>query len=81
MRELIGALTASLCGLPLFILDGRLVAYKYLLTTGGETALAEITETGAVRRSSGGYVDYVRYRFRDPAGKIRNGGGCSGVGA
>jgi hypothetical protein len=73
MRDLIGALTATLFGLALLILGGRLVAYEYLLTTGGETALAEITETGSVRRSSGGYVDYVRYRFTDSAGTIRNG--------
>lgn len=73
MRDLIGAWTASLFGLALLIVGVRLVAYEYLLTTGGETALAEITETGSVRRSSGGYVDYVRYRFTDPAGKIRSG--------
>ena len=72
MRELIGAFTASFFGLALLILGGRLAAYEYLLTTGGETALAEITETGSVRRSSGEYLDYVRYRFTDPAGTIRS---------
>lgn len=73
MRELIGALTATLFGLTLSIVGGRLVAYEYLLTTGGKTALAEITETGSVRHSSGGYVDYIHYRFTDPAGRVRNG--------
>jgi hypothetical protein len=73
VRELIGGVTATLFGLALLILGGRLVAYDYLLTTGGETALAKIPEAGSVRQPSGGCVDYVRYRFTHPTGTIRGG--------
>ncbi|MBD3224225.1 MAG: DUF3592 domain-containing protein [Caldithrix sp.] len=73
MRDLIGAIATTLFGLSLFIVGGRLVVYDYLLTTGGETASAEIIEVGSVHRSSGGYVDYVKYRFTDPEGRVRYG--------
>jgi len=73
MRDLIGAIAAFLLGLGLLIVGGRLVAYEYLLNTDGETALAEIIEVGSVRHSSGGYVDYLKYRFTDPVGTVRLG--------
>jgi hypothetical protein len=73
MRDLIGAVATALFGLGLLIVGTRLVAYDYLLTTGGNMVSAEIVKVGSVRRSSGGYVDYLKYRFTDPEGNVRHG--------
>ncbi|MEQ8262287.1 DUF3592 domain-containing protein [Pseudohaliea sp.] len=73
MRDWIGALAATLFGLGLAVVGGRLVVYDELLENGGETVVAEITASGSVRRSSGGYVDYIRYWFTDPKGRVRSG--------
>jgi hypothetical protein len=73
MRDVMGAVAAALFGLGLLIVGGRLVAYDYLLTAGGETTSAEIIEVGSVPHSSGGYVDYLKYRFTDPDGTVRYG--------
>jgi len=73
MRDAIGAVAATLFGLGVLIVGGRLVAYDHLLTAGGETVSAEIVEVGSVPRSSGGYVDYLKYRFTDPEGTVRSG--------
>ena len=73
MREWIGASVATLFGLALLVVGGRLVVYEHLLTREGRTVPAEITEAGSVRHSSGGYVDYVRYRFADPGGQVHHG--------
>jgi hypothetical protein len=73
VRELIGAVAATLFGLGLLIVGGRLIVYQHLLTTEGEAALAQITEVQTVRRSSGGYVNAVHYRFTDRDGITRIG--------
>jgi len=67
------AFAVTLFGLGLLTVGGRLVVYEYLLAADGKTALAEITDTGSVRRSAGGYVDFVRYRFVDRTGTTRSG--------
>lgn len=61
MRDVIGAVAATLLGLGGLIVGGRLVAYDHLLTAGGETISAEMVEVGSVPRSSGGYVDYLKH--------------------
>lgn len=73
MRDLMGAVAATLLGLGLLIVGGRLIAYDDLLATGGEMASAEIIEVGSVHRSSGGNVNYLKYRFTDPEGTVRYG--------
>jgi hypothetical protein len=73
MRDVLSALGVTLFGLGLLLVGGRLVAYHHLLATGGQDVLAEITDVGSVRNSTGGYVDYVRYRFTDHGGTVRRG--------
>jgi hypothetical protein len=69
----LGALATFLFGILLTVIGGRLILYDQLLTVHGREVIGEITDTGSTRRSSGGYVDFIRYRFRDASGEIHSG--------
>lgn len=60
-------------GLTLVVIGGRLIVYQYLLSTHGHKVAGEIIGTGTVYRTSGGNVDYIRYRFTDSSGVTRSG--------
>ncbi len=69
----LGALATFLFGILLSVIGGRLILYDQLLTVHGRDVIGEIIDTGSVRHSSGGYVDFIRYRFKDAAGEIHSG--------
>jgi len=68
-----GAIAFFLFGLILAVIGGRLIVYQYMLTEHGETIIGAITKTGRTRHSSGGHVNYIRYRFRDGEGRVHTG--------
>ncbi|MBD3222322.1 DUF3592 domain-containing protein [bacterium] len=72
-KSLLGPLTAILLGLVLLVVGGRLVLYQRLLAHDAAIALAEVVETGSVRRSSGGTVGFITYRFQDADGDAHGG--------
>jgi len=71
--DLLGCFACVLFGLTLTIIGGRLIVYHYVLGTQGLRITGEIIKSGSVRRSSGGYVNFVRYQFRDDSGTLRTG--------
>ncbi len=71
---MMGSAAFVLFGLVLLVIGGRLIVYDLLLSGGsGEKIIGEITDAGSVHRSSGGYVNYIRYRFQDASGDFHTG--------
>ncbi|RJP88919.1 MAG: DUF3592 domain-containing protein [Desulfobacteraceae bacterium] len=69
----LGSAAFFLFGMGLLIIGGRLALYQYLLTGQGQKVIGVVTETGSVQRTSGGWVDYIRYRFQDASGNFHTG--------
>lgn len=69
----IGGLVFFLFGMILFIIGGRLIMYQFLLIAHGDEITGKIIDSGSVRGSSGGYVNYIRYQFKDDAGNLHTG--------
>ena len=70
---MIGGIAFFLFGMLLLIIGGRLILYQHLLTTRGQKVIGSIFDSGSVQRSSGGYVPFIRYRFRDGTGSFHSG--------
>ena len=68
-----GGIICILFGLTLSVIGARLVFYQHFLEVRGQKVIGKITDTGTVRHSSGGYVNYIRYSFNDNSGKMHNG--------
>lgn len=72
-RERLGSWGLVLFALLLLGIGGRMVAYEHLLTYDGQDVLAQVVDTGSVLHQSGGYVNYIEYRFTDAEGVVRDG--------
>lgn len=68
-----GSLAFVLFGMTLAVIGGRLIVYQHILTKHGETIIGEIIKTGRTHRSTGGYVNFIHYQFRDAAGTLHTG--------
>ncbi|HNQ79403.1 MAG TPA: DUF3592 domain-containing protein [Acidobacteriota bacterium] len=75
--ELTGSLLFIMVGLIFLTIGMRHVVYQHLLSGKAEKAVGVVTESGSVRRDSGGYVNYIKYSFTDKDG-IRRGGTSTG---
>lgn len=69
----IGGLAFFLFGMIFFIIGERLIMYQFLLISHGDEITGEIIDSGSVRGSFGGYVNYIRYQFKDDAGNVHTG--------
>jgi len=69
----LGSSAFFLFGMLLLIIGGRLILYQHLLISHGHKITGTIIDSGSVRSSSGGTVNYIRYQFSDDAGKVHAG--------
>jgi hypothetical protein len=70
---MIGSIICILFGFVLSLIGARLIFYNHFLEVHGQKVVGRITDSGSVKHSSGGYVNYIRYRFNDTSGELHTG--------
>lgn len=70
---MIGSTICILFGVALSLVGARLIIYNHFLEVRGQKVIGRITDSGSMKHSSGGYVNYIRYSFNDTSGELHTG--------
>lgn len=71
--DMVGVIICILFGFALTLIGARLIFYHHFLEVRGQKVVGRITDSGSVKHSSGGYVNYIRYSFNDASGELHTG--------